>query len=552
MSEKSERLFQAMNDIGSEKIDEAVQHLPAKRKFPWLKWTGLAAAVALAVGIVSGRLPLMGGCSSNSGAGAAGAEEAYTFLSYAGPVFPLTLKEENAAITAVRDITLDFAPWVPVWVSNEEEAAARTDLTQAERQEVLDDYNEWFPEGGYAQSSTDMIVTDSYVLTNDSDTDQTVNVLYPFISSLGGLTQKTPSLTQDGRVLETTVHAGGYVGGFQGVPGIGGTSEEQLNLDPPSSWENYQALLTDGSYLQHALGGYPDFTEIPATVYKFTNAWGPEESDKIPNPSIRVTFDLDYEETKVLSYGFHSMSWDEERAQMGQGFSIRNPGEYGYGTPYYLIVIGDDVRNMEIQGFATGGWDTEEQVEAGVDVERYETDLDSVLKTVTSTMFQSYQQDRAVDDLRMVGVDYEMYYGLFCEYLTAYGVLSDRPTARYDTGWLEDLDFDSVDRVFYLEAEVSVPAGNSVTLAAVQTKGASFDFHCTDTKNQGVYGYDLLTQLGSNLTCAAQTATIEDRGQVEIVRQNFGFDLEGGVKTVPLDAGREHYYLEVRRAENQE
>ncbi|MEA4933149.1 MAG: hypothetical protein VB071_06125, partial [Lawsonibacter sp.] len=475
MSEKSERLFQAMNDIGTEKIDEVAEQPRTKKRSPWIRRTALAAALALTVGLGGYLLPKMGGCSGNSGAGTAGTGEASAFLSYAGPVFPMTLKEENSAITAVRDITLDFAPWVLLWVSNEEEAASRTDLTQAERQEVLDDYNEWFPEGGYSKSSTDILVTDSYVLTNDLGADQPVNVLYPFVSSLGELAKKTPRLTRNGQALEATVHAGGYVGGFQGVLGADGPSEEQLNLNPPTSWEGYQALLSDGSYLQHALGDYPDLTGVPATVYQFTNAWGPEESDDIPNPSIRVTFGLDYGETSVLSYGFHSMSRDEEEGRMGRGFSIQEPGEYGYGTPYYLIVLGDDIQNMKIQGFDTGGWDTEEQVEAGVDVERYETDLDSILKTVTNIMFQSHQQDRAVDDLRMVGVDYEMYYGLFCEYLTNYGVLSNDPMARYDTGCLEDLDFESVDRVFYLEAEVSVPAGGSVTLAAEMTKEASFD-----------------------------------------------------------------------------
>jgi len=34
---------------------------------------------------------------------------------------------------------------------------------------------------------------------------------------------------------------------------------------------------------------------------------------------------------------------------------------------------------------------------------------------------------------------------------------------------------------------------------------------------------------------------------VEIVRQNFGFDLVGGIKSVILDENVEHYYLEVRK-----
>ena len=103
-----------------------------------------------------------------------------------------------------------------------------------------------------------------------------------------------------------------------------------------------------------------------------------------------------------------------------------------------------------------------------------------------------------------------------------------------------------MDRVFYLEAEVTVPAGGSVTLSAAMRREGSFDYYCTHTKNQGVCGYDLVTELGSNLTCTGQRATIEDRGLIEIVRQNFGFDLENDVRTVDLDPAEEHYYLEVR------
>ena len=55
-----------------------------------------------------------------------------------------------------------------------------------------------------------------------------------------------------------------------------------------------------------------------------------------------------------------------------------------------------------------------------------------------------------------------------------------------------------------------------------------------------------MTALGSCLTCTEQRATLEDRGFIEIVRQNFGFNLEAGIRTVLLDMSGPHYYLEVR------
>ena len=549
MSEKSERLFRAMSDIGDHKIDEAAETI-VSRKPHWRRWTALAAALALVVGVGSYFLPRMGGGAANGGSGS-GTDGASTFMSYAGPVFPLTLREENDAITAERNITLDFQPWVRVWRSNEEEAASRRDLTEAERQEVLDDYNRWFPEGGRWQSSSDILVTDAYTLTNASDTNQTVSLLYPFVSSLQELSKEVPVLAADGETLETVLHAGGYSGGFQGAwedYGETGENPGSLNLEQPNSWEAYKALLSDGRYAEKALGEYPDLSGTPAVVYQFTDAWGPEadESKGVPNPSIRVTFEMDYGKTTVLSYGFHSMSRDEENHFMGQGFSIREEWEKGYGDPYYLIVLGDDVENMAYQGYVTGGWDTQETVEAGVTIRRYETDLDTVLREAAALMY------REVQEVCGSGVDFEMYYGLLREDLTSHGLLSEQPVQRYDTGWLEENDVTNSDRVFYLEAEVTVPAGQSVELTAEMTREASFDFYCAHTENQGVYGYDMVTKLGSNLACTSQTATLEDRGQIEIVRQNFGFDLEQGVKTVVLDPDQEHYYLEVRRSEDTE
>ena len=150
-----------------------------------------------------------------------------------------------------------------------------------------------------------------------------------------------------------------------------------------------------------------------------------------------------------------------------------------------------------------------------------------------------------------LAVDFDTYYRTFLEHLLAYSVLSPEGAERYGAGWLEDMAGEvwTIDRVCWMEAEVTIPAGGSVTLSAAMTKEASFDYYCAHTENRGISGYDLVTTLGSNLACTAQTAVLEDRGQIEIVRQNFGFDLENGVKSVALDLGVEHYYLEVKRAE---
>ena len=538
---REDKLYEAITLIDDDLIDETAGYTPPKKRvIHWKRWTALAACLVLIVGAGGILLNHLGGAGgSSNGGGGSGADGSSTFMSYAGPVFPLTTLEDAGGLTAERDITLDFAPWVPVWISNEEEAASRTDLTEEERQKALADYNAAFPDGGYWGNSTDILVTDTYTLTNTADEDKTLTFLYPFASSLRDLDARVPALTADGAALETNLFIGPYSGGFAGAWGSE-DSGEQLNLNELNSWEEYQALLVDGSYLRKALSDFPDLSGIPVTVYKFTDAWGPERSDAIPNPSIRVTFDLDFSATTVLCYGFHMCSWDRDAGWMGQGFSIPQPQWPEYGQPYYLIAVGDDVENMDIRCYVTGGWDTEDEIrDFGVAVDRYETDLDAILHEVVGNFHGADGMDPA---------DFETYYGLYCDYLLTYGVLAeDGSIARYETGWLESLDADGADRVCYLQAQVTIPAGESVTLSAQMTKPASLDHYCAHTENRGVYGYDMVTRLGSTLTFTGQTATLEDRGQIEIVRQNFGFDLERGVHTVELDSDAEHYYLEVKR-----
>ena len=543
---KSDELLDAIGEAKDEYVQD-VRNAKEKKMPGWAKWTSaIAACLVLTIGVSL----FFGGMGGNAGAGGSGHEDGSTFMSYAGPVFPLTLREENAAISAERTVTMDFEPWVPVWISNEEEAASRTNLTEEEKQDVIDTYNEWYPEGGRYQSSGKILVSDTYTLTNSSSEDQTISFLYPFASSLNGLIENRPTITINEEAINTELHAGSYAGTFQGAWENWAETHENpgsLNLQYIESWEGYETLLSDGSYLERALGDYPDLSHIPVIVYKFTDAWGPAEDDDagIPNPSMRIMFELDYDKTNVLSYGFHSGSNDRENGIMGRGFSIREEGERWYGNPYYLIVIGDDVQNMTSQGYVTGGWDTKNEVESGVTITRTESDLESALREAAS-----FYYGELTDVQNYVEADpeygFEMYYGLLKEHLVAYGVLSEKEIDRYASGWIEELDIVGVDRVFWLEAEITIPAGESVTLTAAFEKEPSFDFTCADTANKGISGYDMVTALGSNLIFTQQTACLEDRGQIEIVRQNFGFDLENGIKEVTLDLTVPHYYLEVK------
>ncbi|MCI8422765.1 MAG: hypothetical protein HFF50_04420 [Lawsonibacter sp.] len=552
MSEQSERLLRCISDIGEEKIDEGAQPLLRRKRTAWRRWGALAAAVVLVVGAVR-VLPRMGGMASGGGAAAPsggtatagggagegpGEDEGTAFQSYAGPVLPLTLGQADSEITAQREITLDFAPWIKRWRSNEDEANSREDVSPETRQEILEQYNEWFPEGGRWQSSTDIQVTDAYTLTNTSKEEKTVSVLYPFVSSLSRMDSRLPVLSADGQPLETGLRTGQYAGGWRGTwagdllldADFG--SIDRLYLD---SWADYRNLLADGAYLETALEDSPDFSGIPVVVYEFSHIWGPEKGD-FPNPTLRSSFSLDYTKTNVLTYGFNGGSFDQERGWMGREFSIPQPGEPDDGEGRYLIVLGEDIGAITAQGYETGGWDNDRKIEAGTTIQRYETSLEEILRTV----FQ-----RCYDRQEGLEGDFELYFGLMKDELLLCGGLLADPVSRYEKGGLEYQDSGQLDRVFYLESSVTLPAGGSVTLTAELTKEASFDFGCAKTGNTGVYGCDLATSLGSNLTFTRQTAVLEDRGQIALVRQSIPFDLEAGVRTAELTG--EHCFLEVKR-----
>ena len=108
------------------------------------------------------------------------------------------------------------------------------------------------------------------------------------------------------------------------------------------------------------------------------------------------------------------------------------------------------------------------------------------------------------------------------------------------------------DRVLYLAFPVTIPTGESISISAELYKEPSFDYAGAGSENEGLQGYELMTTLGSNLRFEAQTAEVLSTDSVEIIRQNLGFDLQNGIAQVSLELAAERYYLDVRRAAQDE
>lgn len=543
MSRKSERLHELLGSIDDQYIEETAPETAEIRsqktgtvQMHWKRWIVPAACFLLAAGLSISFLSHLGGNQSDSSGSSAlpedgaGSEIAPQFMAYACPVLPMTLSQTDPSVTAARELTLDFSPWIPVWVSNEEAAAQIPDLSEEERQEALKTYEDLYPEGGHEQTSTRIAVTDSYTLANASSEEKTVSVLYPFVSSLRDLSENLPVLYEKHNENQTELSCTLHAGRSKSI-----SAQETGFLKSPESWQDYQTLLSEQDNASLHFDEYPDFTDTPVILYTFSDP----VRDGSDAASIAAMFSLDPGTVKVLSNGFNGSDFDAETGTMKKSFFIPGPEAAHHNDPRYLIVIGGDLQNLEIQGYADGGCNTGDERDFTAHVSRSQTSLEEIAETIARRRFQ---------DEDFVSADFDLYFGLFKESLQPLLAFSDDEEPLYSADRLDDLNFAEVQRVFYLEAQVTIPPQSSIEVQAEMTKEASYNYYGSG-RQQDVFGYDAAVSLGSNLDFTSQTAILEDYGQIEVVHQNFGFDPEAGLKKVPMDPEVNHYWLVVRKTQ---
>ncbi len=498
-------------DIIGEADERQVQRAGEKKRRRRTGWAvGLAACFMLAAGA--------GFLLSNTGGSAGGGGDGdLRYMNYAGPVLPLTALGDTADITAERHIDFDFSPYIPV----EDEYETSTGEIETRMRH-------------YSQAK----VTDSYVLRNDGTEDRTLTLLYPFSGTLGE-TEYHPSLTVDGETVETAFYAGPYAGGYMGA--LGASREEvengSVNLDLPECYEDYERLLSDGCYLASAMDEFPVLDQ-PVAVYRLSD-YVVEVSEEATNPTLQMRFYIDPDKTDVLTWHINGGHWNHETGFCGYSTSDieRRPNaspENREPEDSYIIVLGEDITDYTLQGYRDGGCDEGEE-EDGISctVTRYETTLGEILRELTLEHY---------DELWM---GEETFLGLAAELLTMNGPLAENGVDRYDEGMLDSIvgEVRIHKRVMYFAFDVTVPAGGSVTVEALTVKDESMDYIGDD---KGKDGYDMATTLGTSLSFTEQTASLSNGDNIEIVAQNFGFDLAGGVTEVTLDQSVPHYWLEIK------
>lgn len=507
-------------DAIGEAREDYIQDAGIRHRTGWKKWGALAAVIALCVGI-GWILTNMGG-RAGKGNGV-GSGEGLVYMSYEGPILPLTLQSETAGLTAVRHVDFDFSPY-----EDREETYESSD-GQIET---------------YTRYDSASIITDRYLLRNSTDSDLTVTAYYPFTGTLNNR-EGFPEITQNDISVTADLHPGAYSGGFTGAYGDAGQETGSLNIQNIDRFSGYEALLSDGAYQASAFEVFPQLTQT-VTVYQMTEYVYSSDSEA-ENPSLQMEFHADPENTRILTYGINGFSSATESGY----YALRNGGvryNPNLDEPYqrdedaYVIVIGKDIDSYTVTGYRDGSCETVLE-DLGCTVLRYEATLGEILLALLEPYTERHLAiaygDATVSEPGL-------YCGLAAELLTTYGILGDDPAERYESGRLEDI-FSAVHsdkRVFYLSFDLTVPAGETVTLKAVLYRTGSMNFV---GKNKDREGYDMATNLGSNLQFTGQSASITRGDLITILNQNFGFDPENGIVSVILDPAENHYYLEVQK-----
>ncbi|MGI5987580.1 MAG: hypothetical protein ACOX7M_05505 [Dysosmobacter sp.] len=501
---KALRLFKALSMVDEKWVEEAWDYRPPSRKHRPALY-GLAAAACCTLFCAFGFFYLVTG--GFHGFGSAAPEESpaestaegaevsedvaadngsggVSYLSYAGPVLPLTVLEQDTFITAAREVT---------WDVSSDQSTARYE--------------------------------DAYTLTNPTAQAVTVTALYPFAGNFRDLTDQQPTITVDGQAVTPQLHPGTYAGSFTGTgDGHPGT----YNLLQPSSWEDYAALLEDGSYASAALAGL-NLPQTPVVVYDFSDLSTPS-----PDQDLVVSCSYDSGATTLLSYDFNGGNWDETNTWRQYGGRAAADG-----CPT-LIVVGEDITSYSLlDGY---GLDAPELHGVTGQVVRRETTLSQALEELCSAYLSNQLpgEEAWADTLSLSD-----FTAAAAQLLTDYGPLSQAPVERYADGRLDELIAEAgvVSRVFYLSFPVTIPADGSVTVTAAGRKSASFDFPGTGGPYEGTQSYELAPTLGSSLAFTGQTARLLRDDDTVLTRDDYGFSATG--EAVSLD-GRPCYAFTVQ------
>lgn len=396
-----------------------------------------------------------------------------SYQHYASPILPLSSLSGGERVEAERLLTLDFG------VYEEEEYR----------------YQE------------EVLVTDTYTLTNPTAENVTVELSWPIVTDLSG---EAPVISVDGqrtdaRLLLYTVR--------------------ERSLYSADDFEQYCDIYLTENFMENGLEPTPEW-DVPVKVYHFYNI--AYEGDQA-NAWLKVSGK--YGKTTNLwtrTYG----ACTEEKGGVEIIFMT--------GEDAWLYVIGDDLEDMTINGSLyrnLGGIEQQPEVEGVTfELETYESTFMECLWEAAA----AYVPEDATSGTELVTA--EMRYDYAMRRIVDSG--NQLPGGFHDMDTLFYKLYTNKQMIYWL-FPVEIPAGGSVTVSATYRQQSNYN------SSGQRHGYDIATTLGSNLNFASQRVRLVNTDPVTIAEQgeaqNLGVNLNTGVLEAELDLTQERYFIDLER-----
>ncbi|MBQ7337550.1 MAG: hypothetical protein IJW40_03740 [Clostridia bacterium] len=519
-NENAHIFLAAMGEIGDDLILSAQLPAPApisqcdkgSRVSRILRRGGWVAAAAVLL-IAAILLPLMSRTfvPAHDSADYSVLNDGLHYMSYEGPVMPLSADESYPALSVLRALTYDFSAF------------------------------------GYGSYSTAQVY-DQYTLTNTGDEAITAQLLYPFSATLAQEDTRMPTLTLGEQTIAARL-----------IVGAADTAYVLQDARKSPGYEDYVTLLSDGSYYQNARSPAPALN-FPVTIYAISDY---AIHGKGTNPTLNISFSMDPQKTGVMTVGFNGGTNDADKGYYARHVSIPAPDEYGYGEVYYLVFVGEDIRDYTLQGYEDGGCDRGEEIDITAKVTRYESTLLEFIQTqidkvdFSDALTQQYNADGESVRRILSHLTQEEYLAQIAKLLTEDIEYGNYTQWGYHFRTLEEIlsAVRSSERVMCLAFEVSIPAGESVQLCASMKKDASVNYAETES---GGFGFDMICTLGSTLSIQGQTITVTGSECVTVTQHNLATGVSPAVPDAvtpigapfpadtPISVYDEHCYLVVQ------
>lgn len=354
----------------------------------------------------------------NPGGGRSGAYD-----SYSGPVLPLTAVSGGEVLEAKRYVDFDFAPYEGYEASPVEPA--------------------------------EIIVTDTYFLTNPTEEDVTVTLAYPYEGRFVDERKYTPAVTVNGKEADAVLY-----------PAVDGDREIFLAKD----FESYRDLMTENDYFAQAVSDPPE-TQIPVKVYHFTDITYHGESE---DPYIFLTVDFHIPEgVSVWALHYDVMHLDDKTGDcslwLHEGLDEKDRA--------YLFVMGGELEDLSFGG-NLGHNLTQTSTLSDVTCE-YET-YDTTFAELLWEFAQAYDYWAAFKNEPNPGLDTpEILYRDAMKRIGEHPEQGWEGTTGEAVSIAEEAFYKTmtIPRLMYWVLETEIPAGETVEVQAQYHQEASTDFH---------------------------------------------------------------------------